>query len=40
MLALRDRADLGPFRLGFLEALIKCADERASSRLSDGAVGQ
>jgi CRISPR-associated endonuclease/helicase Cas3 len=30
MLALRDDPGLGPFRLGFLEALIKCADERAS----------
>lgn len=35
MLALRDRPDLGPFRLGFLEALIKCADERASARVSE-----
>jgi CRISPR-associated endonuclease/helicase Cas3 len=32
MLALRDDPELGPFRLGFLEALIKCADERASRR--------
>lgn len=30
MLALRDDPQLGPFRLGFLEGLIKCADERAS----------
>lgn len=30
MLALRDRADLGPFRLALLEALMKSADERAS----------
>jgi len=29
-LALRDRPDLGPFRLGLLEALMKAADERAS----------
>jgi len=29
-LALRDRQDLGPFRLSFLEALMKAADERAS----------
>lgn len=36
MLTLRDRTDLGPFRLGFLEALIKCADERASARVSGG----
>lgn len=34
MLALRDRPDLGPFVLGFLEALIKCADERASACVS------
>lgn len=34
MLALRDRTDLGPFVLGFLEALIKCADERASARVA------
>lgn len=32
VLALRDSPELGPFRLGFLEALIKCADERASRR--------
>lgn len=30
MLALRDDPDLGPFRLAFLEALMKAADERAS----------
>lgn len=30
MLALRDRSDLGPFRLALLEALLKAADERAS----------
>jgi len=30
MLDLRDRPDLGPFRLAFLEALVKAADERAS----------
>jgi len=29
-LALRDDPKIGPFRLGFLEALVKCADERAS----------
>jgi CRISPR-associated endonuclease/helicase Cas3 len=29
-LKLRDRPDLGPFRLSFLEALMKAADERAS----------
>jgi CRISPR-associated endonuclease/helicase Cas3 len=31
-LALRDRSDLGPFRLGFLEALLRLADWRTSSR--------
>jgi len=30
MIALRDRPDLGPFRLAYLEALIKASDERAS----------
>ncbi len=29
-LELRDRPDLGPFRLSFMEALMKAADERAS----------
>ena len=31
MLALRDRDDLGPFRLGFLEALVRLADWKASA---------
>lgn len=31
MLALRDRHDLGPFRLGFLEAAVRMADWRASA---------
>lgn len=31
MIALRDRPDIGPFRLGFLEALVRLADWRASS---------
>jgi CRISPR-associated endonuclease/helicase Cas3 len=31
-LALRDRADLGPFRLAFLEALVRLADWRVSAR--------
>ncbi len=35
MLALRDRPDLGPFRLGFLEALVRMADWRASAK-ADG----
>ena len=30
MLGLRDRPDLGPFRLALLESIIKAADERAS----------
>ena len=30
VLALRDRADLGPFRLAFLEMVVRCADWRAS----------
>ena len=30
-LALRDRPDLGPFRLAFLEMVVRCADWRASS---------
>ncbi len=34
MLALRDRPDLGPFRLAFLEALVRVADWRASGGLS------
>lgn len=34
MLALRDREDLGAFRLAFLEALVRVADWRASGGLS------
>jgi CRISPR-associated endonuclease/helicase Cas3 len=30
-LRLRDRADLGPFRLAFCEALVRCADWQASA---------
>ncbi|WP_280664630.1 MULTISPECIES: type I-G CRISPR-associated helicase/endonuclease Cas3g [unclassified Kitasatospora] len=37
-LALRDRADLGPFRLAYLEALVRIADWRSSAR-HDGPVG-
>ena len=36
-LRLRDREDLGPFRLAFLEALVRLADWRASARAT-GAV--
>ena len=32
-LALRDRADLGPFRLAFLEMVVRCADWIASSHI-------
>lgn len=32
-LALRNRPDLGPFRIAFLEAVIKAADERASGAI-------
>jgi CRISPR-associated endonuclease/helicase Cas3 len=35
--ALRDRADLGPFRLAYLEALVRIADWRSSAR-HDGPV--
>jgi len=35
MTALRDREDLGPFRLAFLEAVVRVADWRASAR-ADG----
>ncbi len=35
-LALRDRADLGPFRLAMLEALVRVADWRASRALGNG----
>ena len=31
MLTLRDRSDLGPFRLAWLEMLVRCADWRASA---------
>lgn len=35
MMPLRDRIDLGPFRLGFLEAVVRMADWRASAK-ADG----
>lgn len=35
MLALRDREDLGPFRLAFLEAIVRLADWRASAGLGE-----
>jgi CRISPR-associated endonuclease/helicase Cas3 len=35
VLTLRDDPNLGPFRLGFLEALIQCADERASRQAQE-----
>lgn len=35
-LALRDRTDLGPFRLAFLEALVRLADWRASATADAG----
>lgn len=38
VLVLRDRADLGPFRLGFLEALVRIADWRASEKPSRGVL--
>lgn len=39
MLALRDLDDLGPFRLAFLEALIRAADARASAIPKTEGVG-
>ncbi len=36
MIALRDRADLGPFRLAHLETLLRAADARASARIPNG----
>ena len=35
-LALRDDPDLGPFRLGYLEALLRAADVRASAKAAKG----
>jgi CRISPR-associated endonuclease/helicase Cas3 len=36
MIALRDRSDIGPFRLGFLEALVRLADWRISADDHEG----
>ena len=36
VLTLRDRPDLGPFRLGFLEAVVRLADWRMSAERGDG----
>ena len=33
---LRDRVDLGPFRLAFLEAIVRMADWRVSRRYEGG----
>jgi CRISPR-associated endonuclease/helicase Cas3 len=35
-LRLRDRADLGPFRLAFCEAIVRCADAKASKQPGGG----
>jgi CRISPR-associated endonuclease/helicase Cas3 len=35
-LRLRDRADLGPFRLAFCEAIVRCADWKASKEPGGG----
>jgi len=35
---LRDRADVGPFRLAFLEAVVRVADWRVSARYDEGAT--
>lgn len=35
MLALRDNPNIGPFRLSFYEALLRCADWRASKKEGD-----
>jgi CRISPR-associated endonuclease/helicase Cas3 len=40
MLALRDRADLGPFRLAYLETLLRAADMRASAAESNFREGE
>ena len=38
MLPLRDRDDLGPFRLGYLESIVRMADWRASARADESAL--
>ncbi|MFP4513562.1 MAG: CRISPR-associated endonuclease Cas3'' [Acidimicrobiales bacterium] len=38
-LALRDRPDLGPFRLAFLEAVVRLADWEASRQITDVEAG-
>lgn len=39
MMALRDCTDLGPFRLAYLEALLRAADARASERSAPAYTG-
>ena len=36
MLALRDDPDLGPFRLAYLESVLRAADMRVSARIAEG----
>lgn len=38
MLRLRDRADVGPFRMAYLEAILRAADARASALPRGGAL--
>ncbi|WTW98365.1 hypothetical protein OG216_35755 [Streptomycetaceae bacterium NBC_01309] len=38
-LALRDRDDLGPFRLAYLESLVRVADWRSSARHDGSTAG-
>jgi len=39
MMALRDCTDLGPFRLAYLEALLRAADAKASERSAPAHTG-
>jgi CRISPR-associated endonuclease/helicase Cas3 len=39
-LVLRDRPDMGPFRLGFLEAVVRLADWRASAASAGATEGK